>query len=188
LIGYFMAFIQDFQMSHLVRSVFAPAIAICSMFLVTGCALPPVIAAAGYASTGISYLASGKGPSDHALSAMTEKDCAIHRMAAGGDICRAQGDQPADGAVIASIDVSQPLLTQPLLKGVPLEGLALGTEIFAMIQNDGALEIFAHDPALLGSPENMQLILTIDGYRKDWASLKGVTLGGTFYAINDILV
>ncbi|NQU70847.1 MAG: hypothetical protein HQ514_09870 [Rhodospirillales bacterium] len=114
---------------------------------------------------------------------MAEKDCAMHRMAVGRDICREPGDQPADGAVIASTDGRQ-----PLQKGVRLEGLVRGTEIFAMIQDDGALEIFAHDPARLHTPENMQLILKIDGYRKDRASLEGVTLRGTFYAISDILV
>lgn len=168
-------------MSYSRSSLFVSAIAVCSVFLVSGCALPPVIAVASYATTGISYLASGKGPSDHALSAMAEKDCAIHRVVMGGDICRKQGDQPVNGVVIASAHKAD-------IKGVDLEGLARGTEIFAMVQDDGALEIFAHNPARLHQAANIQLILKVDGYAKDKGSVDGVSLSGKFYAISDILV
>ncbi len=165
--------------------MFVSVIAVCGALLVSGCALPPVIAIASYASTGISYLTSGKGPTDHALSAMADRDCAMHRMVTGGNICLEQGDQPADGpdggVVIASAD-------SPDQKGVRLDGIVQGTEIFALIQDDGALEIFAHDPALIQAPENLQLILKVDGYRNDSASVDGVRMNGKFYAISDILV
>ena len=74
------------------------------------------------------------------------------------------------------------------LKGVLLEGLVLGTEIFALMQDDGALEIFAHNPALVEAPENMRLILKVDGYAQNSASVEGVRLNGKYYAISDILV
>lgn len=148
--------------------------------------MPPAIAIASYAATGISYLTSRKGPSDHALSAMVDMDCAMFRVVMGKDICRAQGDQPDDGVVVASAgglklwdiepaagrpdegvagdegsgdyfdsrtlpqDSSLAQADKPSLKGILLEDLALGTEIFA------------HDPALVDAPENMRIILKVD--------------------------
>jgi hypothetical protein len=217
-------------------SGFVPVIAVCGVFFVAGCALPPVIAIASYAATGLSYVSSGKSVSDHVLSAMVEQDCAMFRVVMGEDICHAQGDQPVDGVVIASAEefkpweiepaagsahgdsnsldergdeqgnepddgtgdyfdnantVLAPMLAQAVtrqLKGVLLEGLALGTEIFALMQDDGALEIYAHDPALVGAPENIRMILKVDGYAQRARSVEGVRLNGIFYAISDILV
>ena len=209
-----------------------PVFAVCGVLLVSGCALPPVIAIASYAATGLSYIASGKSVSDHVLSAMADQDCAMFRVVMGEDICHAQGDQPEDGVVIASAEdlkpweiepaagsaydgsnspngpgdeegdgtgdyfdngnmVLEPMLAQAVtrrLKGVLLEGLALGTEIFALMQDDGALEIYAHDPALVGAPENIRMILKVDGYAQRAKSVEGVRLNGKFYAIGDILV
>jgi hypothetical protein len=163
------------------RPMFIPFIAVCGSFLVSSCALPPVIAVASYATTGISYMASGKSPSDHALSALTDKDCAIHRVVMSKAVCREQGDPVDDDAVIASTGGLN-------RKGVRLEGVTPTTEIFALLQDDGALEIFAYDPALPQSSENVQLILKIDGYKGDRESVEGVRLNGKFYAISDILV
>ena len=142
----------------------------------------------------------------------------------GEDICRAQGDQPEDGVVVASAEGMKPWdiepaagpsddyaanengsgdyfegpippqetalarADEPTLKGVLLEGLALGTEIFALMQDDGALEIFAHDPARVDAPENMRMILKVDGYAKNTATVEGMRLNGKYYAISDILV
>lgn len=168
-------------MSYRLGPMFVPVITICAALLVSGCALPPVIALASYATTGFSYIASGKGPSDHALSAMVEKDCALHRVVMNKDVCREQGDPMGDGAVIAAAGGSDS-------KGVHLEGVTPGAEIFALIQDDGALEIFVHKPSFSQVPENVQLILKVDGYRGDSGSVEGVHLNGKFYAISDILV
>jgi hypothetical protein len=218
------AFTLDLYMSVRRRAFFLPALAVCGIFFVSACALPPVIAFASYAATGLSYLTSGKAPSDHVLSAVAEQDCALFRVVMGENICRGQGDQPVDGTVIASADGRKPWdielaagavdsdpnsnggsgdyfdnpdilpaimladAVAPALKGVLLGGLKLGTEIFALLQDDGALEIFAHDPALVEAPENMRMVLKIDDYAKNSASLAGVRLNGKYYAISDILV
>lgn len=214
----------DSQMSQNRHPLIVPVFAICGLFAVSACALPPAIAIASYAATGISFLTSGKSVSDHALSAMVEKDCALFRVVMGDDICREQGDQLDDGVVVAMADgmkpwdiepaagtayaepenpdgsgdyfddanvASAPMLAEaPIesLKGILLEGLALGTEVFALMQDDGALEIFAHDPALAEAPENMRLILKVDGYAQNSASVEGVRLNGRYFAISDILV
>lgn len=56
---------------------------------VSGCvvALPPAVQAASFALDGISLAATGKTVSDHALSAVAEKDCAMGRALNGEAIC-----------------------------------------------------------------------------------------------------
>src|SRR3546814_14482623 len=58
--------------------------------LVGGC-LPLPITVASTAFTGISYVASGKSTTDHALSASMEQDCALTRPLFGEPFCRDVG-------------------------------------------------------------------------------------------------
>jgi len=196
----------------------------CGALFLSACSLPPVIAIASYAITGVSYLASGKAPSDHVLSAFVEQDCALFRVIMGEDICREQGDPQTDDVVIASLNERNPWDIEPMsgpvddafdnhdgtgdyfentdpptnlvdaqaakigFGGLIIQGLAVGTELFALMQEDGALEIFVHDPAQRDAPENMRLVLKIDGYAQVSKSLDGVRMNGHYYSINDILV
>lgn len=56
-----------------------------------GCAflptLPPLLDYASWALSGVSYVLTGKGPSDHALSFMAKKDCSLFRIIRGKPIC-----------------------------------------------------------------------------------------------------
>jgi hypothetical protein len=53
-----------------------------------GCAVLPPLVEHGYTIlSGISYLATSKGPSDHALSLATKKDCSLFRILRGQPIC-----------------------------------------------------------------------------------------------------
>lgn len=53
-----------------------------------GCALPPALSIASLVVDGVSYAASGKSVQDHALSAVTDEDCALWRVVTGLAICR----------------------------------------------------------------------------------------------------
>jgi hypothetical protein len=79
------------------------------------------------------------------------------------------------------------LLDGPAEKGLRLDGLAPGTEIFALMQADGALEIFAHDPTRRNARENLRMIMRLDGYNEIGRSVEGVRMNGMYYAISDIL-
>ena len=57
------------------------------LVLAGGCALPVPLQIASWAASGFSYAATGKSLSDHAVSAVTHEDCALHRIALGKDIC-----------------------------------------------------------------------------------------------------
>jgi hypothetical protein len=49
--------------------------------------LPPIVEHGYTVLSGISYLATSKGPSDHALSMMTKKDCSLFRILRGLPVC-----------------------------------------------------------------------------------------------------
>lgn len=55
--------------------------------LLAGCALPPALTVASFAADGISYLATGKSTTDHALSAIANEDCALVRAVKEKPIC-----------------------------------------------------------------------------------------------------
>ena len=52
-----------------------------------GCVLAPTYQLASIAATGLSYALTGKSISDHALSTVTEQDCAMLRVMSGDEVC-----------------------------------------------------------------------------------------------------
>jgi len=53
-----------------------------------GCALPVPIQVASWALDGLSYLATDKSVTDHGLSMVTQRDCALLRGLTDGSVCR----------------------------------------------------------------------------------------------------
>ncbi len=63
--------------------------------LLGGCgAIPPALGLMSYAADGVSFLASGKTLSDHAISAVADQDCKLFRMAQNLEVCTAWGTEP----------------------------------------------------------------------------------------------
>ena len=66
------------------RAIFAAG----SILVLAGCvSIPPAITIASWVINGASYAVSGKSVSDHAISAVLEKDCATWRIIKGDPIC-----------------------------------------------------------------------------------------------------
>ena len=72
-------------------------------FLVAGCALPPALTLASLAADGISYAATGKSTTDHAISAIADEDCALLRAAKEEAVCRPDGPKGPNGQVLISM-------------------------------------------------------------------------------------
>lgn len=75
----------------------------------SGCivALPPAIQLASLALDGFSYVSTGKSVTDHAISAVTAKDCAMLRGLKGDEICSNNAVEVAmlpDGTLVANAD------------------------------------------------------------------------------------
>lgn len=78
--------------------------------LLSGCGLPPALMIASYAADGVSYVATGKSVSDHGISAVTGRDCAVWRVIKGEPICI---DQPTERANPAPVEVGQAATLTP---------------------------------------------------------------------------
>lgn len=63
-----------------------------------GCALPPAIVIASYAADGVLLATSGKTSTDHFLSMVEKRDCAMWRVVKNEEICQefADGNDPYD--------------------------------------------------------------------------------------------
>lgn len=69
------------------------------------CGLPPALSVASWAIDGVSYLASGKSVTDHAISEVAQQDCALFRAVQGREICDdIVGDDGAEVMVAAAPD------------------------------------------------------------------------------------
>ena len=90
------------------RNTFKIAVILIGANSLSGCivTLPPAIQAASFALDGISFATTGKTVSDHALSAVTEKDCAITRALNGAEIC-------SDNAQLAELEMLERRLDSP---------------------------------------------------------------------------
>lgn len=78
--------------------------------LLSGCGLPPAVMIASYAADGVSYVATGKSVSDHGISGVTGRDCAVWRIIKGQSICK---DEPTERADPAPVEVGQQATLPP---------------------------------------------------------------------------
>jgi hypothetical protein len=80
--------------------------------LLAGCALPPALHLASLAADGVSFIATGKSTTDHALSAVSSEDCAMLRALKEEAIC-----VPESKVVERQVAVSMAGV-KPLAKGL----------------------------------------------------------------------
>ncbi len=67
------------------------ALILCSVLL-AACALPTPVKIASWVADGISYLTTEKSVTDHGISLVVRKDCALWRGIKGEQICRDEGE------------------------------------------------------------------------------------------------
>jgi len=84
--GYTLIMITKDLADHYRLSLQLMMLGVC--FLLPGCALvPPVVSQISWVVSGISYIATSKSPSDHAVSIIMKKDCSLIRMLRFKPIC-----------------------------------------------------------------------------------------------------
>lgn len=104
---------------------------------IAGCAaLPPIVQMGSLALSGMSYLVTGKGPSDHVISAVAEQDCALLRVVRGQPICISPmtekattvvADQAPSPTVAGLTRVAATPATKPSRRTRPEDYLVLGS-------------------------------------------------------------
>ncbi len=72
------------------------------LMVLSGCGLPPAIVIATYAADGVSYVSSGKSLTDHALSTVAGRDCALHRIMTENLLCRGDVLENVGSVAVAS--------------------------------------------------------------------------------------
>lgn len=69
--------------------------------LLAGCSVPPAYQIASWALDGFSFIISGKSVSDHAISVVVQKDCAMWRIVQGDEICAESVPTEIEGVMVA---------------------------------------------------------------------------------------
>ena len=182
-----------------------------TLIWLTGCVLPPAITVAAIAADGLSFIASGKTVSDLALSAVTDKDCALSRVVKSAKICRETGSDQSRRTVVVALsrsnhfedgdqtgeefymldhghDVLIASVRELNSMRITFEGFPRITEFFGLVQDDGALEVFSHDRSLTRERSNLRLIAKILGYAENPSGFEGFRFNGRIYRVEDILV
>ena len=62
-------------------------IVVCAVPLAGCISIPPILDYAAWAISSVTYVATGKGPSDHAISSVMKKDCSLLRVLLLKPIC-----------------------------------------------------------------------------------------------------
>lgn len=68
------------------------ALALSGVLLCSACAAPVGVTVAALMADGVSYAATEKSLSDHGISAITDQDCAMHRVFTENAVCQANDD------------------------------------------------------------------------------------------------
>jgi hypothetical protein len=67
-------------------------LALFSVLFLAGCAVPPALTVASFVADGVSYVATGKSTTDHAISAVMRQDCALLRVVQDKALCDPDGE------------------------------------------------------------------------------------------------
>ena len=67
------------------QRLLAPAFA---GLLLAGCALPPAVQITSFLVDVVTFAASGKTTTDHAISMARDEDCALYRIVKGEPVCQ----------------------------------------------------------------------------------------------------
>ena len=75
------------MIDHLIIMCTTVLIIISFLILTTGCALPLPYQIASWTFDGLSYITTEKSVTDHGISLLAQKDCALLRVVHGAEIC-----------------------------------------------------------------------------------------------------
>ncbi|WNK01621.1 hypothetical protein L2D14_09335 [Thalassospiraceae bacterium LMO-JJ14] len=83
-------------------------------FMCAGCAAPLPLTVATLFADGVSYATTEKSLTDHGLSALSDQDCAMHRVLTEGAMCRDSAYGTTAVAAVAAVNDTVPSPTRQL--------------------------------------------------------------------------
>lgn len=124
------------------------------LLVVGGCVLPPAVTIANYALNGISYAATGKSLTDHAISIALNMDCALFRVVKALEICVDPVDDDEHLVMIAVLPTDENWGAGVSL-AVSDDPMVLPTDLAALTADLGLSTSAVKQPplALLESPQ-----------------------------------
>ena len=172
------------------KIAFPVAIVLCA--LLGACAASPTLEVASLALDGASYLITGKGSTDQALSTMAGGDCRLANVLHGRDVCHAdKGRTVAVATLLPPADAPRVADTAPARNsrvrftesaGMNLATVAAapdGSSLDGNVDGAGTLHVFMVAPD--GAREGTALF-TVPGYARNPGAFTGVVLGTNFLA------
>ena len=81
------------------------SIAAAFMIILSGCSISPTVDAASWTVDGFSYLLTGKGTMDHAVSAVAGQDCSMMRMIKNERVCVPRDEDVAGDRLVFKYEV-----------------------------------------------------------------------------------
>lgn len=158
-----------------------------------GCFVPPALTIANFVADSMIYMATGKGPADHALSGLVNGDCRMSRITKQQPICKRVARTAVDDLIFEEINAHDerpgPAVDAGKTSVVELTGFPKGTELFGLVQDDGTLEVFAYIEGT-DAPSSPYLegpTFTVDGYADDPKSFTGVMLNTSYHPFETII-
>ncbi|MBT4890641.1 MAG: hypothetical protein HON65_13920, partial [Rhodospirillales bacterium] len=121
-------------------------------FLLSGCLLPTHFTVASWAIDGISVLFTKKSVTDHGISAIAQKDCALWRGFTEGEVCR---DEDSITAIADAGDISntgKPATTASLAGSATNDGKINAKAVY----HNSILSDLAFEDKLMDKPVSWQ--------------------------------
>ncbi|MBS28571.1 MAG: hypothetical protein CL566_06540 [Alphaproteobacteria bacterium] len=101
------------------------------------CGLPPTLSAASWALDGVSYIVSGKSVSDHAISEVAQKDCALLRVVQGRELCDEYADDGDNPQIMVAAAPSGDNWQSGDAIETPEDPFVVPVEVAALVQGFG---------------------------------------------------
>ncbi len=122
-------------------------------FLVSACGLPPAVTIASYMVDSLLMTTSGKSSTDHLISLVSSKDCAMWRVARGDSICNPSppGD-PRETLITGEEDQPVALAQSDIIQDIMQSDVAqpdIGDSRLLISFRPADYSVYPHDPARL---------------------------------------
>jgi hypothetical protein len=167
----------------------------------SGCAGPVALQVVSFAADGAAYASTGKGTTDHALSAMAGEDCRLANVLRGRSVCVPRkpkvnlGTDDTIALAFAPSDVTAPA-AGPVPSSAPrvsmiesagmnmaeIHGAPSDAVLRGRVDGKGTLHV-----AMMGAAGTESVLFSVPGYRRNPGAFTGVMIGSRFIAPESLL-
>lgn len=178
---------------------------LCACVWLGACVGPPALQIASFAVDGFAFVATGKGSTDHALSAVADEDCRLGNVVRGRSICVpheekdgasaamatafvANVPRQADAARLQSIGPATGIRVSfqqsPGMNVAEIAGAPVGADLVGHVDADGTLQVhLIHE----GGVKSPAAVFVVPGYARAPGTFTGIVMGARFFEPEGII-